>query len=192
MIEEIFFTLQVIQIDFFISFGLFTILYLFFSIFIKNSIIKKIDEESSQFISFIGIIYLIVWITGIFIQLNILNEEDKTSLLNRMFGKYWFGYWVQPLLWISITQLLRIKAIRKNIILRILFSILLILSIERIIIIITSFHRDYLPSSWTIYSDFQLYPSNIMLSLLLKIILFLTFVGIFHLINKKIKSFKNK
>lgn len=192
MIEEIFFTLQVIQIDFFISFGLFTILYLFFSIFIKNSTIKKIDEESSQFISFIGIIYLIVWITGIFIQLNILNEEDKTSLLNRMFGKYWFGYWVQPLLWISITQLLRIKAIRKNIILRILFSILLILSIERIIIIITSFHRDYLPSSWTMYSDFQLYPSNIMLSLLLKIILFLTFVGIFHLINKKIKSFKNK
>lgn len=47
MIEEIFFTLQVIQIDFFISFGLFTILYLFFSIFIKNSIIKKIEEESS-------------------------------------------------------------------------------------------------------------------------------------------------
>lgn len=127
MIEEIFFTLQVIQIDFFISFGLFTILYLFFSIFIKNSIIKKIDEESSQFISFIGIIYLIVWITGIFIQLNILNEEDKTSLLNRMFRKYWFGYWIQPLLWISITQLLRIKAIKKNIILRILFSILLIL-----------------------------------------------------------------
>lgn len=192
MIEEIFFTLQIIQIDFFISFGLFTILYLFFSIFIKNSTIKKIDEESSQFISFIGIIYLIVWITGLFIQLNILNEEDKTSLLNRMFGKYWFGYWIQPLLWISITQLLRIKAIRKNIILRILFSILLILSIERIIIIITSFHRDYLPSSWTMYSDFQLYPSNIMLSLLLKIILFLTFVGIFHLINKKIKSFKNK
>lgn len=109
-----------------------------------------------------------------------------------MFGKYWFGYWVQPLLWISITQLLRIKAIKKNIILRILFSILLIHSIERIIIIITSFHRDYLPSSWTMYSDFQLYPSNIMLSLLLKIILFLTFVGIFHLINKKIKSFKNK
>ncbi|UOK41617.1 MULTISPECIES: hypothetical protein [Flavobacterium] len=190
MTEEIIFTLQLIQIDFFTAFGLFTILYFPFSIFIKNPIIKNIDEESNRFISFIGIVYLILWIIGIFVELNILNQEDKTELLNRMFGKYWFGFWIQPLLWVLITQLLRFKAIRKNIFLRILFSVLLMISIERMIIIITMFHRDYLPSSWTMYNEVGIYPSNLVLSLFLKVIVFLVFVGIFQLINNKLKSLK--
>jgi hypothetical protein len=190
MIEELLFTLQLIQIDFFTAFGLFTILYFLFRIFIKNPIIKKVDEESNRFISFIGIVYLILWLIGIFVELYILNEEDRTMLLSRMFGKYWFGYWIQPLLWVLITQLLRFITIRKNIFLRILFSILLMISIERMIIIITSFHRDYLPSSWTMYNEIGIYPSNLVLSLFLKIIVFLVFVGIFYSINNKLKSLK--
>ena len=190
MIEEILFTLQLIQIDFFTAFGLFTILYFLLRIFIKKPIIKKVDEESNRFISFIGIIYLILWLIGIFVELFILNEEDRTILLSRMFGKYWFGYWIQPLLWVVITQLLRFKTIRKNIFLRMLFSILLMISIEKMIIIITSFHRDYLPSSWTMYNEIGIYPSNLVLSLFLKIIVFLVFVGIFYSINNKFKSLK--
>jgi len=73
-----------------------------------------------------------------------------------MFGKYWFGYWVQPLLWVSLTQLLRIKTIRKNVLLRILFSFLLIFSIEKYVIMMVAFHRDYLPSSWTMYNDLSI------------------------------------
>jgi hypothetical protein len=190
MIEEIIFTLQLIQIDFFTAFGLFSILYFITSIFIRKPILKNIDEESNRFISFIGILYLILWIIVIFVELNILNQEDKSELLNRMFGKYWFRFWTQHLLWVLITQLLRLKTIRKNIFLRILFSILLMLSIERMIIIITSFHRDYLPSSWIMYNEIGIYPSNLVLSLFLKIIVFLVFVGIFYTINNKLKSLK--
>lgn len=190
MIEEIIFTLQLIQIDFFSAFGLFTFLYFISSIFIRKPIPKIIDEESNRFISFIGILYLILWIIGIFVELKILNQEDKTELLNRMFGKYWFGFWTQPLLWVLITQLLRFRTIRKSIFLRILFSILLILTIERMIIIITSFHRDYLPSSWTMYNEIGIYPSNLILSLFLKIIVFLAFVGIFYTFTNKLKSLK--
>ncbi|WP_298141371.1 hypothetical protein [Flavobacterium sp.] len=190
MIEKVLFTLQLIQIDFFTGFGLFTILYFLFRIFIRNPFIKKIDEESNRFISFIGIVYLILWFIGIIVELYFLNDEDRSMLLSRMFGKYWFGYWIQPLLWALITQLLRFKTIRKNIILRILFSILLMISIERMIIIITSFHRDYLPSSWEMYNEIGFYPSNFVLSLFLKIIVFLVFVGIFYSINKKLKSLK--
>ncbi|MFK7050986.1 hypothetical protein V3Q77_13990 [Flavobacterium davisii] len=58
------------------------------------------------------------------------------------------------------------------------------------VIIITSFHRDYLPSSWTMYSDLDFYPSNYFLALLLKIMVFLVFVGIFSVITTKLKEIK--
>ena len=190
MIEDITFTLQLIQIDFFTAFGLFTLLYFISSIFIKAPFLKNIDEESNRFISFIGILYLVLWIIGMFIALYTLNQEEKNNFLQRIFGKYWLGFWIQPLLWVLITQLLRFKSIRKNIFLRVLFSVLLILSIERMIIISTSLQRDYLPSSWTMYQEFGIYPSNLMLALFLKILVFLLFTGIFYLTNKKIKSFK--
>jgi hypothetical protein len=190
MTERIIFTLQVIQIDFFTAFGLFTILYFLTSIFTKNQFIKSVDEESNRFISFIGILYLIIWSVGLFVELNILNAEEKSQLLNQMFGKYWFSFWLQPLLWILISQLLRFKFIRKNILLRLLFSILFIFSIEKLVIIFTSFHRDYLPSSWTMNNDLSIYPSNLLLELLMKITVFLLFVGIFFLINQKINNYK--
>ncbi|TPG37864.1 hypothetical protein EAH81_18225 [Flavobacterium pectinovorum] len=107
-----------------------------------------------------------------------------------MFGKYWFSFWLQPLLWILISQLLRFKFIRKNILLRLLFSILFIFSIEKLVIIFTSFHRDCLPSSWTMNNDLSIYPSNLLLELLMKITVFLLFVGIFFLINQKINNYK--
>ncbi|HEX8014834.1 MAG TPA: hypothetical protein VF465_06335, partial [Flavobacterium sp.] len=164
--------------------------YLILSIFTKNQLIKQVDEQSNRSISFVGIIYLIVWMIATITDLNSIDEESKASLLNRMFGEYWFTVWLQPFLWFSITQLLRFKVIRKNILLRLVFSILLILSIERIVIIITSFHRDYLPSSWSMYSS--IYPSNIFIVLPMRISFFLVFVGFFVFINRKINGWKSK
>ncbi|WP_136667853.1 hypothetical protein [Flavobacterium sp. H122] len=190
MTEEVFFTLQAIQIDFFTAFGLYTFLYFIVSIFSKKPILKTIDDKANAFISFAGIVYLLIWITGIIVELNSLNQADRNELIHRMFGKYWFGYWVQPLLWVLLTQLLRFQIIRKNVFIRILFSIFLMLSIERMVIIITAFHRDYLPSSWTMYSDLDIYPSNYVLTLLIKIMVFLVFVGIFSVVTNKLKGLK--
>ncbi|TDP00646.1 hypothetical protein [Flavobacterium sp. 245] len=190
MIEKTIFTLQLIQIDFFTAFGLVTILYFLISIFSKNQYLKNIDEESNRFISFIGIVFLLVWIIGIFTELNLLTEEDKGFLIDRMFGKYWIGFWIQPLLWVIVTQLLRLNSVRKNVLLRIIFAVLLIFSIEKMVIIYTSFQRDYLPSSWVMYNDLSIYPSNLILELLMKIVVFLLSVGIFFLINRKINERK--
>ena len=187
MRENILLILQIITVDFFTAFGLYTFLFLIVSIFSKKPIIKKIDEEANGFISFAGVMYFTVWIIGIFVFYAEGNTEEQTSMLNRMFGKYWFGYWVQPLLWVSLTQLLRIKTIRKNVLLRILFSFLLIFSIEKYVIMMVAFHRDYLPSSWTMYNDLSIYPSNFFLMLLAKILMFLLFVGIYYLIKSRIR-----
>ncbi|WP_444647690.1 hypothetical protein ACSLMO_12615 [Flavobacterium columnare] len=89
------------------------------------------------------------------------------------------------------TQLLRFPIVQKNVFIPLVSSIFLMLSIERMVIIITIFHRDYLPSSWTMYSgDFDIYPSNYLLALLLKIMVFLVFVGIFSVITTKLKEIK--
>ncbi|ANO48699.1 hypothetical protein [Flavobacterium columnare] len=73
------------------------------------------DDKATAFISFAGIVYLIVWITGLIVELTILTPEDKTALLNRMFGKYWVAFWTQPLLWVFLTQLLRFPIVQKNV-----------------------------------------------------------------------------
>lgn len=189
MDERLLFNLEIILVDFFSAYGLTTLLYLILLPFIKNPLLKKLDNQSNRFISFIGIVYLITVSTTTLVLLHILDEESKTHLLQRMFGKYWFGFWIQPLLWVSITQFLRFEVIRKNILLRLLFSLLLILSIEKMVIIFTSFHRDYLPSSWSM-SHNPFYPSNFFLELLMKVSIYLLLVGLFFFIKKKITNWK--
>lgn len=190
MDERLLFNLEIILVDFFSAYGLTTLLYLILLPFIKNPLLKKLDNQSNLFISFIGVVYLITISTTTLVLLNILDEESKTHLLHRMFGKYWVGFWIQPLLSFSITQFLRFEAVRKNILLRLLFSLLLILSIEKMVIIFTSFHRDYLPSSWSM-SHNSFYPSNLFLELLMKVSIYLLFVGLFFFIKKKINNCKS-
>jgi len=183
------FILQLINRDFFAAFGLYSLVFLIVSSFIKKPVLKKVDEATAQFTSFIGIVYLIVWIIGIGLSYKeCSSEETRSVLVNRMFGKYWFGYWLQPSLWVLLTQLLRFKSIRKNIVLRIIFSILFVISIESSIIIIISLHRDYLPASWLMYSDLDIYPSNFIVAILLKVIVFLIFTGIFNLLSRELKK----
>lgn len=188
MKENILLLLQIITVDFFTAFGLYSILFLIVSIFLKKPLLAKIDDEAVKFISLVGVIYFTIWVIGIFVFYAENNPEEKISMINRMFGKYWIGFWSQSILWFVITQSLRFRRIRKNVLLRILFSFLLILSIEKIIILTVTFHRDYLPSSWTMYSDLNIYPSNFLLSLLMKIILFLLFVGIYYVIKNQIQG----
>ncbi|WP_073488271.1 MULTISPECIES: hypothetical protein [unclassified Flavobacterium] len=189
MRENILLLLQIITIDFFTAFGLYSILYLIVSIFIKKPILYKIDEEAVKFISLAGVIYFAVWIIGIFVFYAENNPEEKSDMLNRMFGKYWIGFWSQPILWFALTQLLRFKKVSKNALLRIVFSFFLIFSIERLIIFTVTLHRDYLPSSYRMYNDLDIiYPSNFFLALLMKIMVFLLFVGIYYLAKNQIKK----
>ncbi|MBZ4044543.1 hypothetical protein [Flavobacterium hibisci] len=189
MKENILLLLQIITIDFFTAFGLYTLLYLLLSVFVKKPQLYKTDKEAVQFISFVGIIYFLVWIIGTIVFYAESNPEEQSYMLQRMFGKYAIGFWLQPILWFTITQLLRFRKIYKNVFLRIVFSFLLIISIERFVILIITFHRDYLPSTFTMYNDIGIYPPNYFLALLMKIILFLLFVWIYYLIKKQIRKF---
>src|SRR5260370_16489194 len=74
-------------------------------------------------------------------------------IMKRMTGPYAVPYWKVIFCNIAIPQALWSKRVRNNI--PALFIISLIINVgmwlERFIIIVTSLHRDFLPSSWGMY-----------------------------------------
>jgi Ni/Fe-hydrogenase subunit HybB-like protein len=82
------------------------------------------------------------------------NEYEGFMIKNRMFGPYWWAYWLLILCNVVAPNLLWIKNLRTSV--PFLFCISLVVSVgmwlERFVIIVTSLHRDFLPSSWGMYA----------------------------------------
>ncbi|HCA43739.1 MAG TPA: hydrogenase [Bacteroidetes bacterium] len=78
---------------------------------------------------------------------------EQFAFLNRAFGPYWWAYWIMVACNVGFPQLFWFKKIRRNI--PIMFVLVLLVNVgmwfERFVIIVTSLHRDFLPSSWAMY-----------------------------------------
>jgi Ni/Fe-hydrogenase subunit HybB-like protein len=111
---------------------------------------------------------------------------DKYMILNRMTGPYWPFYWSLILCNIVVPQLLWLRRVRASV--PVLFVISLVVNtgmwLERFVIVVTSLHRDYLPSSWGMYYptqwDWATYigTMGLFLSLLFLFIRFLPVIAI--------------
>lgn len=81
------------------------------------------------------------------------NKYESFMMYNRMTGPYAWAYWALIFCNGVVPQILWIKKVRQNII--VLWIISLIVNVgmwlERFVIVVTSLHRDFLPSSWGIY-----------------------------------------
>jgi Ni/Fe-hydrogenase subunit HybB-like protein len=117
------------------------------------------------------------------------NTYEEFMISNRMFGPYGHYYWLLIFCNGLTPQLLWFRRIRRSI--PIIFTISLIVSVgmwlERFVIIVTSLHRDFLPSSWGMYSptmwDFSMFFGTIglFLSLMFLFIRFLPIISIFEM-----------
>ncbi|MEN9722742.1 MAG: hypothetical protein RJB38_728 [Pseudomonadota bacterium] len=89
--------------------------------------------------------FFIAWYSG--------SAFEKYVFINRAFGPYWWAYWTMATCNVIIPQLFWIRSMRRNI--GVMFVISLFVNIgmwfERYVIVVTSLHRDFLPSSWTMY-----------------------------------------
>ena len=109
---------------------------------------------------------------------------------NRMTGPYAPVYWALILCNVVMPQLLWFKRVRTNVP-RLLFVISLIVNVgmwlERFVIVVTSLHRDFLPSSWGMYDptfwDWSTFLGTIglFLSLLFLFLRFLPMISIFEM-----------
>jgi Ni/Fe-hydrogenase subunit HybB-like protein len=83
------------------------------------------------------------------------NVYDRFMLMNRMWsGPMAWSYWVLLLCNFIVPQLMWSKRFRRRI--PIVFTVCMFVNVgmwlERFVIIVTSLHRDFLPSSWEMYS----------------------------------------
>ncbi|MDT4965283.1 MAG: hypothetical protein QOJ64_20 [Acidobacteriota bacterium] len=117
------------------------------------------------------------------------NKFEGYMIRNRMTGPYAVYYWALIFCNIITPQFLWMKRIRNSA--AALFVIAIIVSIgmwlERFVIVVTSLHRDFLPSSWGMYSptvwDWSMFVGTIglFLTLLFLFIRFLPIISIFEM-----------
>ncbi|GAB4381934.1 MAG: polysulfide reductase NrfD [Salibacteraceae bacterium] len=99
--------------------------------------------------SMVGVAYLselfISWYSGV--------EYEGYAFLNRATGPYWWAYWSMMTCNVITPQLFWFKGIRRSLIASFILSIFVNIGMwfERFVIIVTSLHRDFLPSSWSMF-----------------------------------------
>jgi molybdopterin-containing oxidoreductase family membrane subunit len=81
------------------------------------------------------------------------DTYERFMYWNRMTGPYWPAFWALIATNIVIPQSLWLKKVRRNT--PLLFLVALVVNtgmwLERFVIVVTSLHRDYVPSSWGMY-----------------------------------------
>ena len=109
--------------------------------------------------------------------------EKFVQLKNRPTGPYAHTYWMMLMCNVFVPQLLWSRWIRGSVPLLFLISILVNVGmwLERYVIVVTSLHRDFLPSSWSMYHgtfwDYSTYYGTLGLFLAL-IFLFIRFLPV--------------
>jgi len=81
-------------------------------------------------------------------------EFEQYAFLNRATGPYWWAYAIMMTCNVLTPQLYWITKIRTSFVATFVISIFINIGMwfERFVIIVTSLHRDYLPSAWTMFS----------------------------------------
>ncbi|NRD18962.1 polysulfide reductase NrfD [Winogradskyella eckloniae] len=100
--------------------------------------------------SIVGVAYItelfIAWYSGV--------EYEQYAFLNRATGPYAWAYWAMMSCNVFSPQFMWFKRLRTSIMFSFFISIVVNIGMwfERFVIIVTSLHRDYLPSSWSMFS----------------------------------------
>lgn len=95
----------------------------------------------------------IAYATEFFTALYTTNPYEEFAFLNRAFGPFGWAYSIMVGCNVLAPQLLWFRRVRSNLWIVFLLSIVINVGMwfERFVIIVTSLHRDFLPSSWTSY-----------------------------------------
>jgi molybdopterin-containing oxidoreductase family membrane subunit len=136
-----------------------------------------------------GLIVAYGYLMEAFIAWYSANEYEEFMILNRLAGPYAPFYWALIVCNIVVPQALWSSRVRANALA--LFVVAIIVNIgmwlERFVIVITSLHRDFLPSSWGMYWptiwDWATFAGTIglFLALLFLFIRFLPMISIFEM-----------
>jgi Ni/Fe-hydrogenase subunit HybB-like protein len=128
----------------------------------------------------VGVAYIteffMAWYSGV--------EYEQYAFMNRAFGPYAWAYWIMMTCNVITPQLFWFKKIRTSLWATFIISIFVNIGMwfERFVIIVTSLHRDFLPSSWTMYQPSLVEVGLYVGTLGLFFTLFLLFIRVFPVI----------
>ncbi len=111
-------------------------------------------DAMTRIIMVTGTIVGIAYLTEFFIAWYSGNVYEQYAFANRAFGPYWWAYWSMMSCNLIAPQVFWFKWARTTPWFIFIMSIVVNVGMwfERFVIIVTSLHRDYLPSSWVMYS----------------------------------------
>jgi Ni/Fe-hydrogenase subunit HybB-like protein len=114
---------------------------------------RHIDAMCKLVITTSGIVG-ISYLTEIFTAFYSGNRYEQFVFLNRTIGPMFWCYWTMISCNVLVPQLLWFRKVRQT--LPLLFVLSLFINVgmwfERFVIIVTSLHRDFMPSNWSSYS----------------------------------------
>src|SRR5215212_4172818 len=90
--------------------------------------------------------FFIAWYSG--------SPYELYAFKNRAFGPYFWAYWTMITCNVICPQLFWFKTVRTNMVAVFVLSIVVNIGMwfERFVIIVTSLHRDYMPSNWAYFT----------------------------------------
>ncbi|MHC4441153.1 MAG: NrfD/PsrC family molybdoenzyme membrane anchor subunit [Planctomycetota bacterium] len=106
-------------------------------------VMNKITIATSMMVGYAYAIELFMaWYSGMI--------YERYAFLNRALGPYAWAYWIMLTCNVVVPQLLWFRKIRRSALLMYPIVVLIIVGMwfERLVIVVTSLHRDFLPSSW--------------------------------------------
>lgn len=159
--------------------------------YITNQHIELMNKIIILTGSIVGVAYIteffIAWYSGV--------QYESYAFQNRAFGPYWWAYWSMMTCNVITPQLFWFKKIRTSVMATFVISIFVNIGMwfERFVIIVTSLHRDYLPSSWVMYSPTYIEVGIFVGTIGLFFTLFLIFSRVFPVIAlAELKSIMKK
>lgn len=159
----------------FAGFGIYSILFALGYHKLSDAFIEEVDRIACFILSVVGVVFIV---TCIFT----MPPEHKTEyenyvVINRAFGPYWASYWFILLIPVVLTQLFWIERLRKMRLLRAFVGLLLLVSPERLILVISSFHQDFLPTS------FETPMADVLTNWVLGFWMLMTFIGLLYAVR---------
>ncbi|MEQ8471033.1 MAG: NrfD/PsrC family molybdoenzyme membrane anchor subunit [Marinoscillum sp.] len=127
---------------------------------ITRKVYKLEDYITIQHIELMNIVIIITgsivgvaYITELFMAWYSGVEAEQYAFYNRALGPYWWAYASMMTCNVISPQLFWFKKIRTNLAATFVISIIVNIGMwfERFVIIVTSLHRDFLPSSWAMF-----------------------------------------
>ena len=101
-----------------------------------------------------GSIVAVAYLTEFFTAMRSHSEFEQYVFHNRATGAYAWAFWTMIICNVVLPQLLWFKKLRRSITFSVGVALVVCVGMwfERFVIIVTSLHRGYLPSSWTMLS----------------------------------------